>query len=114
MLNGIDQNNLGLLDEPQSRWRLFGASFGVQATLLALVLLVSLFQGPRLLTSKDFNFIDLTAPDLSRVKPRQPEPVHAAKIRRPVPAVVEPKLIAPLLAEMPKRRPVDAALAPKV
>src|SRR5919112_1303662 len=114
MLNGIDQNNLGLLEEPKSRWRLFGASFGAQIALLVVVLVASFFQGPSLLTSKDFTFVDLTAPDVARVKPRPPEPVRAAKVRQPVPTVVQPKLLMPSLAHLPKRRTDEIAAAPKV
>jgi TonB family protein len=120
MLNGIEQNNFGLLDEPKSRWTKFGASFGVQGLLLLLVLVASALNAPVQLSRQDFTFITLTAPNV--VKPVEPEPERpqAAKIRKPVPAVVEPKLIAPVVARIPKRTPdvvsapPDVVSAPKV
>jgi TonB family protein len=113
MLNGIEQNNFGLLDEPKSRWTKFGASFGVQGILLLFVLVASVVSAPVQLSRKDFSFITLTAPNV--VKPVEPEPERreVAKIRKPVPAVVEPKLIAPVVARIPKRTP-DVVSAPKV
>jgi TonB family protein len=113
MLNGIEQNNFGLLDEPRSRWTKFGASFGVQGVLLLLGLVASVVSAPVQLSRKDFSFITLTAPNVAKPVEPEPERQHVAKIRKPVPAVVEPKLIAPVVARIPKRTP-EVVSAPKV
>jgi TonB family protein len=113
MLNGIEQNNFGLLDDPSSRWTKFGASFGVQGLLLLFVLVASVVNAPVQLSRKDFTFITLTAPNVVKPAEQEPERPQAAKIRKPVPAVVEPKLIAPVVARIPKRTP-DVISAPKV
>jgi hypothetical protein len=114
MLNGIEQNNFGLLDEPRSRWTKFGASFGVQGILLLFVLVASVVSAPVQLSRKDFTFITLTAPNV--VNPVEPESERpqVAKIRKSVPTVVEPKLIAPVVAQIARRTPPDVVSAPKV
>lgn len=113
MLNGIEQNNFGLLDEPKSRWSRFGASFGVQAVLLLFVLVASVLQSSVQLTSKDLNFISLTAPNLAKPAEPEPEPIRKATLHKPAVAVEQPRLIAPAVARIPKRMP-EMAAAPKV
>lgn len=113
MLNGIEQNNFGLLDEPKSRWSRFSASFGVQAVLLLFVLVASVLQPAVQLTSKDLNFISLTAPNLAKPVEPEPEPIRKAKLHKPAVPVDQPKLFAPVVARIPKRMP-ELAAAPKV
>jgi TonB family protein len=113
LMNGIEQNKFGLLDEPKSRWKRFGASFSVQGLLLLFVLVGSVVNAPVQLSRKDFTFITLTAPNIAKPVEPEPERPQVAKIRKAMPAVVEPKLIAPVVARIPKRTQ-EIVSAPKV
>ena len=107
---------LGLLPEPRTRWERFVFSYGVQAALVVLIVVVAILNPDSMvLPDHDYHFVSLvsTPPPV----PHTPQPVKNFPV--PAPKITEPVTPRPEAMRVPqelvaKKPPVPEEQAPKV
>lgn len=106
---------LGLLPQPRTRWERFVLSYGVQALLVAAVVVFAIMNPDVLdLPAHDYHFVSLV--DTPPPVPHEPQPVVK---NIPIPKVAEPVTPRPEAMRVPqelvqKKAPVPDEQAPKV
>jgi TonB family protein len=118
MESQVSQLTLGLLPEPRTRWERFVFSYGLQALVTALLVIVAIANPDVLVPpDHDYHFVSLvsTPPPI----PQAPAPVKNFPVPTPIAKIAEPVTPRPEAMRVPselvqKKLPVPEEQAPKV